>query len=276
MPTVAPNAKMLSVSNVIRVTQEKATSKEHYQAALEFTRVFDNSKKAGNQGELAKGFLFKLKNDLLKASDQITVKPLHSYLPKAYFDAICPRFMDLPDDPRALILRWKVGNTKLSPYSCLELLDPKKICLPWTTVHSSGDGYTTCDKSFKDYTALVRHLATMHLVLFLSFTCPWCSFCGFEKVKVTRHVAICKDMPKSVVNLVEAVELYAPPENIIELIKAATIDLRKVRANDKKHGLQRRITLAMTRSEALYRKYAETVKKGVKARWPKKVKPNTP
>ena len=276
MPPLAPNANKLSASNVIRVTQDKAATNEHYIAALELSRVFENSKKAGNQGEVAKAFLFKLESDLLARSDEITVKRLHYFLPKEYFEAICPRFMDLPKDPRALLLRWKVGNTKAAPYSCLELLDPKKICLPWTTVHTRGDNYTTCGKGFNDYTALVRHLATMHVVLFLSFTCPWCSFCGFEKVKVTRHVASCRAMPKRVADMVDAVELYASPANIMTLVKAASKDLKKIRENDQKHGLKRRITLAMTRSEALYRKYAESVKQGEKERWPKKVKPNTP
>ena len=116
----------------------------------------------------------------------------------------------------------------------------------------------------------------MHVVLFLSFTCPWCDFCGFEKVKVTRHVSTCKRMPRRVVELVDAVELYAKPEDIIRLMQAASNDLNKVRANDAKHGLKRRVTLAMTRSEALFRKFAESTKKGEKDRWPKKVKPNTP
>ena len=119
MPALAPNAKKLCVSNVIRVTQHEATTKDHYDAALELTRVFDISKKSGNQGDVARDFLFKLRRDLLANSDQIIVNPIHSFIPEDYFDAICPRFMDLPDDPRALVLRWKLGNTKQSPYSCL-------------------------------------------------------------------------------------------------------------------------------------------------------------
>ena len=71
-------------------------------------------------------------------------------------------------------------------------------------------------------------------------------------------------MPVAVIELVEAVELNAAPSDIVRLARAASKDLNKVRENDSKHGLKRRITLAMTRSEAKFRKYAESSKKGEK------------
>ena len=73
----------------------------------------------------------------------------------------------------------------------------------------------------------------------------------------------------------KAVELHAAPLIIFRLMQAAAEDLNRVRASDLKHGLKRRITLAMTHSEATFRKYAESQKSGEKVRWPKRVKPNT-
>ena len=275
MPALSPNAQKLCVPNIIRVTQYSATTKPHRDAVLEVIRVYDIAKQTGARGDEAREFLFDLKCELLACSDQIVINPTHSFLPDAYFFSISPRFMEVPDNPRALVLRWKLGNTKKAPFSCLELRDQNEVCLPWTTIDSREDGYKKCGKSFADYTTLVRHLATCHVVLWLSFLCPWCSYCGFEKVKATRHVSTCKSMPQEVVALVEAVELYAAPAEIFRLIKAASKELDEVRANDAKHGLKRRITLAMTRSEGLFRAFAESTKKGVKKRWLKSVKPNT-
>ena len=275
MPALSPNAQKLCVSNIIRVTQYEATTKQHRDAVQEVTRVCNIAKQTGARGEEAREFLFELRCDLLASSDQIVVNSTHSFLPDAYFSFISPRFMEVPDDPRALVLRFKLGNTKKAPFSCLELCDQNKVCLPWTTIDSREDGYQKCGKSFSDYTALVRHLSTRHVVLWLSFLCPWCSYCGFEKAKATRHVSTCKSMPTEVVAVVEAVELYAPPAQILNLIKAASKQLDEVRANDAKHGLKTRITLAMTRSEGLFRAFAESSKQGVKQRWPKSVKPNT-
>ena len=275
MPALAPNAEKLCAENLIYVTQDLATTPRHRDVAAEVTRVSDIAKQTGKRAEAAKAFLLKLKHELLVLGYQITVKSTHTFLPGAYFEAICPRYMDLPDHPRALVLRWKLGNTKRAPFSCLELVDANEVCLPWTTVHSGDEGYKTCAKSFKDYTALVRHLATRHVVLWLAFQCPWCVYCGFEKVKVTRHVSTCKSMPAAVIELVDAVELLAPPSDIVRLARAASKDLNKVREHDSKHGLKRRITLAMTRSQAKFRKFAESSKKGEKSRWPKSVTPNT-
>ena len=275
MPALAPNAQKLCVANVMLATQHEATGEVHRDAVKELTRVLNISNQTGTRGEEARKFLFQLRLDLLAAKDQIAVKFTHSLLPVAYFAFISPRFMEVPTDPRALVLRFKLGNTKKFPFTCLELLDKNEVCLPWTTVDSKKDGYKKCEKSFPDYTALVRHLATRHVVLWLSFMCPWCSYCGFEKAKATRHVSTCKSMPAEAVALVEAVELHAPPDKIFKLVKAASKHLDAVRANDAKHGLKTRITLAMTRSEGKFRAYAESVKAGSKQRWKKSVKPDT-
>ena len=275
MPVLSPNAQKLCVSNIIRVTQYQATTELHRDAVQELIRVSNMAKQRGSRGKEARDFLIELRCDLLAASDQIVVKSTHSFLPDAYFCFISPRFMEVPADPRALVLRFKLGNTKKAPFVCLELRDKNGICLPWTTIDSREDGYKKCGKSFANYTALVRHLATRHVVLWLSFLCPWCSYCGFEKTKATRHVVTCKSMPMEVVAVVEAVELYASPAEIFKLIKAASKHLNEVRANDAKHGLKTRITLAMTRSQGLFRAYAESTRAGVKKQWPKSVKPNT-
>ena len=276
MPALAPNAEKLCVANIMLVTQHQATSDNHLKAVKELKRVLNISEQDDDRGEVARKFLLQLELDLLAAKDQIVVKFKHSLLPVAYFAFISPRFMEVPVTPRALVLRFKLGNTKKYPFTCLELLDKNQVCLPWTTVDSKKDGYQQCEKHFPDYTALVRHLSTRHVVLWLSFMCPWCSYCGFEKAKATRHVSTCKSMPAEAVALVEAVELHAPPAEICKLVKDASKHLDALRAHDAKHGLKIRTTLAMTRSEAKFRAYAESVKSGSKQRWKKSVKPDTP
>ena len=275
MPALAPNAQKLSVANILQVTQYDATTASHYEAVQELIRVTNMAKQQGSRGQVAKKFLSELRIALLAAGAEIVVKSKHSFLPDAYLCFISPRFMEVPDDPRALVLRFKLGNTKKAPFVCLELRDKNGTCLPWTTIDSREDGYKKCGKSFANYTALVRHLATRHVVLWLSFLCPWCSYCGFEKAKATRHVVTCKFMPVEVISVVEAVELHASPAEIFHLINAASKHLKEVRAHDAKHGLKTRITLAMTRSQGVFRAYAESTKAGRKKQWPKSVKPNT-
>ena len=276
MPALAPNAEKLCVANIMLVTQYKATSDKHLKAVKELKRVLNISEQENDRGEVARKFLLQLELDLLAAKHLIVVKFRHSVLPVAYFAFISPRFMEVPVTPRALVLRIKMGNTKTFPFTCLELLDKNQECLPWTTVDSKEDGYKQCEKHFPDYTALVRHLSTRHVVLWLSFMCPWCSYCGFEKAKATRHVSICKSMPAEASALVEAVELGASPFDIFNLVNDASEHLAKVRAYDAEHGLKTRNTLAMTRAEAKFRAYAESVKSGTKDRWKKSVKPDTP
>ena len=141
MPALAPNAQKLCVTNVMRVTQHEATTEDHRNVVQELIRVLNISKQSGPRGEVARKFLYELKRDLLAASDQIVVKFTHSFLPVAYFAFISPRFMEVPTDPRALVLRFKLGNTKKAPFSCLELLDENEVCLPWTTVDLKDDGF---------------------------------------------------------------------------------------------------------------------------------------
>ena len=146
MPALSPNAQKLCVSNIMRVTQHEATTERHRDGVQELIRVLNISKQTGGRGKEARKFLFELRCDLLASSEQIVVNLTHSFLPDAYFAFISPRFMEVPIDPRALVLRFKLGNTKKAPFSCLELLDENEVCLPWTTVDSKDDGYKKCGK----------------------------------------------------------------------------------------------------------------------------------
>ena len=112
MPVLAPNAELLCAENLNYVTQDLATTPQHRAVAAEVARVADMARQTGERAETAKAFLLKLKHDILVLGDQITVKSTHTFLPVAYFEAISPRYMDLPNHPRALVLGWKLGNTK--------------------------------------------------------------------------------------------------------------------------------------------------------------------
>ena len=275
MPVARPQPKVLNLRNIIIVTQGQATSPGHRKAYLEVVRVDGIARnKTGERGDEAKNLLVSLRNELLGKSEQFTIELTHAHLPESYFMSMCPRYMTPPSGSRSVVLRWKIGNTKKMPFSCLELTDENNVFLPWTTVDAKEDGFKKCEKDFKDYTGLVRHLATRHMVLWLSFHCPWCDTLGFEKVKITRHVATCKEMPPAVVALVEAVERGDDQLAIVKLTVAAYPDLKTVDETDKEFQLKRRITLAMTRSEAKWRAHAErSSQKSNKDRWSKSVKP---
>ena len=64
-------------------------------------------------------------------------------------------------------------------------------------------------------------------------------------------------MPAAVVALVEAVERKVDQPTLSKLIRAAYSDLKTVADADKEFQLKRRVTLAMTRAEALWRAHAE-------------------
>ena len=165
MPITGPCTKKLNVQNVLLVTQVNATTPKHREAFLEVFRVDDIAKnKTGKRSKEAKQFLSKLKDELLEKSDEMSIKRTHVYWPDSYFLAMCPRYMKPPGGSKSLILRWKIGNTKKFPFSCLELKDENGVFLPWTTIHTKFDGFKKCGMNFKDYSSLVRHLATRHMV----------------------------------------------------------------------------------------------------------------
>ena len=111
MPIRGPCAKRLSVENVIKMTQSYATTPDHRTTYLEIVRV----QKIANSGENkrateAQEFLRKLKHELLIRSEEIVVKDTHAYWPSAYFLAMTPRYMKVPEGPKSVCLRWKVSN----------------------------------------------------------------------------------------------------------------------------------------------------------------------
>ena len=207
MPFVRPKKKLLNLYNIMLVTQKDATTPAHRKAYQEVVRVDGIAKnRRGVLGKEAEELLLLLTKELLGDGVQFTIELTHPYFPVSYFLAVCPRYMDPPSSARSVVLRWKMGRTRELPYSCLELVDKNQVFLPWFTVDAKDGGFEKCDKEFTDYPGLVRHLATRHMVMWLSYRCPWCATLGFEKVKITRHVATCKAMPAAVVAFVEAVE----------------------------------------------------------------------
>ena len=146
MPVAGPCLKKLSLTNIFLVTQGNATSTEHRNAYLEIVRVDEIARtKTGERADHAKTFLVSLRNELLARDDHFIIELTHTYLPESYFMAICPRFMLPPSGPRSLVLRWKIGNTKKVPFSCLELKDQNNIFLPWTTIHTKDDSFKKCE-----------------------------------------------------------------------------------------------------------------------------------
>jgi hypothetical protein len=277
MPATGPNVeKFLNVDNLIMVTQSYATTRVHRDTFHEVARVVGiAANKEGARGEEAEEVLNNLKNNLLAQSVNIVIEQTHACIPKEYFVAMSPRYLTPPPGSQFSMLRLKIGNTKRLPYTCLELQSKNNTFLPWMTVDSKESGHHKCNMHFSDYAGLVRHLATRHYVLWLSFQCPWCENIGFEKTKITRHVASCKLMPKAVVQLVESVEKGDEASVIAAHVAAARSDLEKVIQNDSKYDLERRVSLTMTRAEALFRAYAEkSDKKNKKVRWPKSWKPD--
>ena len=156
----------------------------------------------------------------------------------------------------------------------MEMKDSDGAFLPWSMVHTEDGGFSVCGMKFATYSDLIRHLATRHLVMWLSFSCPWCDALGFEKTKITRHVASCKSMPEKVIAMVKSVEAGDGADIINHHIAEAMEDLKRVDAKDKFYQLQRRVTLIMTRAEAEFRAYAESSnKKAGKRRLGKALKP---
>ena len=277
MPAAWPNVdKFLNVANLIDVTQFNATSKEHRDTFGEIIRVADIAENNdGVRGAAAVEVLKDLKDSLLAKFEDIVIENHHAILPEEYFVALNPRFLNPPKGSKFSMLRIKLGNTKKLPYSCLELRSKEGTYLPWMTVDAKESGYLKCDSHFKDYPGLVRHLATRHYVLWLSFLCPWCESVGFEKAKITRHVANCASMPKVVVDMVESIERSDNADVISAHVDAAREVLEKVVENDARHGFERRITLTMSREESIFRAFAEkSDKPNKKERWGKSWKPD--
>ena len=253
MPATGPDVKKLNVDHLIMVTQGLATTTVHRDAFQEVVRVVDiAANKKGARGDEAKAILINLKSELLAQSLNIVIELTHTFIPDSYFLAMSPRYLTPPAGSQFSMLRFKIGNTKKLPFSCLELKDKNNIFLPWMTVDSKEGGHRKCSMHFSDYAGLVRHLATRHFVLWLCFQCPWCDNIGFEKTKITRHVASCKKMPLAVVQLVESVERGDRDSVILDHITAANSDLEKVVLNDSVYNLERRVSLTMTRSEAVF------------------------
>ena len=276
MPFVrAKKEEFLNLYNIMLVTQKQAGTPEHKKAYQEVVRVDGIVKKRrGVLGQEAEEVLVLLANELLSYGVHFNIKLTHPYFPNIYFLAVCPRYMEPPSSATSVVLRWKMGKTIESPYSCLELVDKNRVFLPWFTVDTLDGGFKKCEQEFADYPSLVRHLATRHMVMWLSYRCPWCATLGFERVKIMRHVASCKAMPKVVVALVEAVEKQAEGAILKELSRAASADLLKIAKVDNEFQFKRRETLAMTRAEALWRAYAEkSDKASKKERWNKTVTP---
>ena len=277
MPATWPNVdKFLNVANMINVTQYCATTSKHRETYQEITRVSGIAvTNDGVRGATAVEVLNDLKNSLLAEPDDVVIENIHVDIPEEYFVALNPRFLKPSEGSQFSMLRLKIGNTKKLPYTCLELRSKEGTFLPWMTVDATQSDHHKCNSHFKDYAGLVRHLATRHYVLWLSFFCPWCENIGFEKAKITRHVAICGAMPKAVVELVESVERADDASVIAAHVAAARNDLEKVMQNDAKHGFERRITLTMTRGEGLFRAFAEkSDKPNGKERWLKSWKPD--
>ena len=276
MPASVPDEEEFNGVELILVTQLAATQPIHRITYKEVARITDMAKnRKGILGEKAKEALRRVKSEVLAHSMEIVIKWKHSFLPDSYFQAISPRYLRQPEGSRFSMLRFKIGNTKRMPFTCLELRNKSDICLPYMTIDSKEGGHQKCLKHFSDYAGLCRHLATRHFVYWLCFHCPWCGSVGFEKAKITRHVAICTEMPPAVVGLIESVE-RGDEENVIrEYITAAESDLVKVEQNDAKYKLERKISLTMSRAEALFRAYAErSDKKSGKDRWKKSRKPD--
>ena len=276
MPATGPNETILNVNHLIEVTQRSATTTAHRNAFKEVVRIVnlaDNDK--GARGKNSRKCLTKLKSELLAHVD-VGIELTHFNIPDAYFAAMSPRYLKPPPGSRFSMLRIKIGHTRKLPFTCLELLDRNDTFLPWITVDSKDGGYKKCSMHFKDYAGLVRHLATRHDVLWLSFQCPWCCNIGFEKTKITRHVASCSSMPGAVAKFVESIENADENEVILENINAARGHLGKVIQNDIDLNFERRVSLTMTRAESKFRNHAERAEKGVKDRWPKSWKPDDP
>ena len=114
MPVARPQLEELNLWNIIIVTQGQATSPGHRKAYLEVVRVDDIARtKTGERGDEAKNLLVSLRNELLANSEQFIIELTHAYLPESYFMSMCPRYMTPPSGSRSLVLRWKIGNTKL-------------------------------------------------------------------------------------------------------------------------------------------------------------------
>ena len=274
MPFKGAKKEILNLYNILQVTQgEKVTTNEHKIAYQEVVRVVDIAeKRRGALGKAAADFLRDLTQAILGYSRDFTIKLTHSFS-EGYFLAMCPRYVDPPSNARSVILRWKMGQTQDQPYSCLELMK-NQVYLPWFTVDVKEDGFQKCGHEFADYPGLVRHLATRHLVTWLSYRCPWCANLGFEKVKISRHVSTCKSMPDSVVKYVEAMEMGADKDTLNGLCEIARPALLTLAAVDEENKFKKRITLTMTRAEGLWRTHAEHSNQNEKKeRWGKSVSP---
>jgi len=276
MPATVPDEEEFNGVELILVTQLAATQPIHRATYKEVARITDMAKnRKGKLGEKAKEALRRVKSEVLASSTEIVIKWKHVFIPDSYFKSISPRYLRQPAGSRFSMLRFKIGNTKRMPFTCLELRNKSGTCLPYMTIDSKEGGHLKCSQHFSDYAGLCRHLATMHFVYWLCYHCPWCGSVGFEKAKISRHVAICTEMPPAIVELIKSVE-RGDEENVIrEFSIAAESDLVKVEENDAKYKLERKMSLSMSRAEALFRQFAEKsdVKHG-KVRWKKSRKPD--
>ena len=94
---------ILNLYNIMLVTQQNVTSKEHKKAYQEVVRVFGIAQsRRGPLGDAAADFLLQLEQKLLGESMNFTIKLTHSYFPAGYFLAMCPRYMDPPSNARTV------------------------------------------------------------------------------------------------------------------------------------------------------------------------------